>query len=78
VRRRPAIAHPPEATRYDATLIAALTLLCPIMAIGLGVIATGDQMDARMVVGAGAALTGVLIIVLKPPQLVQLFRPARR
>ena len=34
--------------KYEANLIAALMLMSPLMAIGLGVIITGDHFDARM------------------------------
>ena len=52
--------------KYEANLIAALTLICPLMAIGLGVIITGDQFDARMAVGTVVVLVGVLLIFLAP------------
>jgi transposase len=52
--------------KYEANLIAALTLICPLMAIGLGVIITGDQFDVRMAVGTVVVLAGVLLIFLAP------------
>ena len=52
--------------KYEANLIASLTLMCPLMAIGLGVLVTGDHFDARMLFGTAIALAGVLLILLKP------------
>jgi len=52
--------------KYEANLIAALTLICPLMAIGLGVIITGDHFDARMAVGTVVVLVGVLLIFFAP------------
>ncbi len=48
--------------RYEANLIAPLTLMTPLATIGFGVAITGDRLDARMLVGAGLALGGVLIV----------------
>ena len=52
--------------KYEANLIAALTLTCPLMAIGLGVLITGDHFDARMAAGTVVVLIGVLLIFLSP------------
>jgi drug/metabolite transporter (DMT)-like permease len=52
--------------KYEANLIASLTLMCPIMAIGLGVALTGDPFDARMMLGTAVVLAGVLLILLAP------------
>lgn len=51
--------------RYEANLIAPLTLMAPIAQIAFGVMLTGDQLSTRMVVGAGVALLGVLVIALR-------------
>lgn len=51
--------------RYEANLVSPLTLLTPLMTIGLGVQITGDRVDTRMIVGTAVALTGVLIIALR-------------
>ncbi|MDB5457512.1 MAG: hypothetical protein JWP92_3097, partial [Caulobacter sp.] len=51
--------------RYEANLIAPLTLMTPLMTIGMGVAITHDHFDARMAVGAGLALLGVLIIAVR-------------
>ncbi|MDB5432910.1 MAG: protein of unknown function transrane [Caulobacter sp.] len=51
--------------RYEANLIAPLTLMTPLATIGLGVAITHDHFDGRMAAGAGLALLGVLIIALR-------------
>jgi drug/metabolite transporter (DMT)-like permease len=51
--------------RYEANLLAPLTLMTPLSTIALGVLITGDRLDARMVLGAVLALLGVLIIALR-------------
>jgi O-acetylserine/cysteine efflux transporter len=48
--------------KYEANLIAALTLICPLMAIGLGVIITGDHFDGHMAIGTLVVFFGVLLI----------------
>lgn len=48
--------------RYEASLVSTLTLMTPLITIGLGVWITGDHIDAKMTVGSAIALTGVLII----------------
>ena len=52
--------------RYEANLIAPLTLISPLMAIGLGIWITNDHFDMRMAFGAALALLGVLIIAIRP------------
>ncbi len=52
--------------RYEANLLAPLTLMTPLATIALGVLITGDQLDTQMLIGAALALLGVLIIVLRP------------
>lgn len=52
--------------RYEANLVAPLTLMSPLMAIGLGIWLTNDYFDMRMAVGSGIALLGVLIIAVRP------------
>ena len=51
--------------RYEANLIAPLTLLTPIVTIALGVAITGDHFDARMAIGSTIALLGVLLVALR-------------
>jgi O-acetylserine/cysteine efflux transporter len=52
--------------RYDANLVAPLTLMSPLFTIGLGVALTGDHFDLRMGIGSALALLGVLIIAVRP------------
>ena len=58
--------------RYEANLISPLTLMTPLATIGLGVVFTHDPFDARMAVGAAVALAGVLIIAMRPNQIMLL------
>jgi O-acetylserine/cysteine efflux transporter len=58
--------------RYDANLISPLTLMTPLATIGLGVVITHDPFDARMAFGAAIALAGVLIIAMRPNQVMLL------
>ena len=51
--------------RYEANLLAPLTLITPLATIGFGVMITGDSLDMRMVVGSAIALTGVLIVAMR-------------
>ena len=51
--------------RYEANLIAPLTLITPLVTIGLGVAITGDHIDAQMALGSGLALAGVLLVALR-------------
>ena len=51
---------------YEANLISTLTLMCPLMAIGLGVVITGDSFDLRMIAGTVVVLAGVALILLAP------------
>jgi drug/metabolite transporter (DMT)-like permease len=64
--------------RYEANLIAPLTLMMPLMTIGLGVVITDDPFTPHMALGTVLALAGVLIIALRRDHvapLVQLWRP---
>jgi drug/metabolite transporter (DMT)-like permease len=58
--------------RYEANLISPLTLMTPLATIGLGVVITHDPFDARMAFGAAVALAGVLIIAMRPNQIMLL------
>ncbi|MEG3175992.1 DMT family transporter [Sphingomonas sp. RB3P16] len=51
--------------RYEANLLAPLTLMTPLGTIALGVMITGDQLDGRMIAGSALALLGVLAIALR-------------
>jgi O-acetylserine/cysteine efflux transporter len=52
--------------RYEANLVAPLTLMSPLFTIAFGVALTGDAFDARMMAGSALALLGVLVIALRP------------
>ncbi|MBO9709743.1 MAG: DMT family transporter [Caulobacter sp.] len=58
--------------RYEANLIAPLTLMTPLLTIGLGVAVTHDHFDIRMGIGTILALVGVLIIALRRNQVMPL------
>ena len=51
--------------RYEANLLAPLTLMTPLGTIGLGVLITHDPFDLRMGVGGALAMIGVLIVALR-------------
>lgn len=51
--------------RYEANLLAPLTLITPLATIALGIAITGDRLDNKMIVGTGIALIGVLIVALR-------------
>jgi len=51
--------------RYEANLLAPLTLITPLSTIALGVLITGDQLDQRMILGSALALCGVLIVAVR-------------
>jgi O-acetylserine/cysteine efflux transporter len=53
--------------RYEANLLAPLTLMTPLATIGLGILITGDPFDARMAAGAILALVGVLLVAIRWP-----------
>jgi O-acetylserine/cysteine efflux transporter len=48
--------------RYEANLIAPLMLMMPLMTVALGLLITGDRLDANVIGGAVLALLGVLVI----------------
>jgi O-acetylserine/cysteine efflux transporter len=52
--------------RYEANLVAPLTLMAPLFTIALGVWITHDRFDTRMALGSAVALAGVLIIAVRP------------
>ena len=64
--------------RYEANLISPLTLMTPLATIALGVLFTHDQFDPRMALGTAVALVGVLVIALRPNQMIALLVALRR
>lgn len=59
--------------RYEANLIAPLTLMAPLATIGFGIVLTGDHFGWRMAAGTAIALGGVLIIALRRSHVSALF-----
>lgn len=53
-------------SRHDVNVLQPLTLMMPLMTIGLGVLITHDPFGPRMAIGAAVAMLGVLIIALRP------------
>ena len=51
--------------RYEANLLAPLTLMTPLGTIGLGVLITNDHFDGRMAIGGALAMAGVLIVAMR-------------
>ncbi|WP_121210900.1 DMT family transporter [Maricaulis maris] len=51
--------------RYDATLIAPITLLAPLVGVVSGILLTGDPTGWRLFVGGALTLAGVGIIALR-------------
>jgi drug/metabolite transporter (DMT)-like permease len=52
--------------RYEANLVAPLTLISPLFTVGFGIWLTGDHFDLRMAFGTALALAGVFIIAVRP------------
>ena len=63
--------------KYEATLIAPLTLMTPLATIALGVIFTHDVFGLRMAVGTALALAGVLVIALRWNQVLAVLSRSR-
>ena len=51
--------------RYEANLVAPLTLMSPLFTIVFGIVLTHDRFDTRMAFGSALALAGVLIIAIR-------------
>lgn len=51
--------------RYDATLIAPLTLMAPLVGVFAGIMLTGDDFGPRLIFGSVLTLGGVAIIALR-------------
>lgn len=63
--------------RYEANLISPLTLMTPLATIVMGVFITHDAFGARMAFGTAIALAGVMVIALRPSQVVALLLKLR-
>ncbi len=62
---------------YEANLISALTLMTPLITIGMGVALLGDPFGPRMAVGSALAMSGVLIIALRRNQVMAMLMAVR-
>ena len=51
--------------RHDVSLIAPMTLFSTVFAVLFGVLLLGDVLTARIVLGGGLTLAGVLVLVLR-------------
>jgi len=61
--------------RYDASLVAPLTLIAPVIGVVLGVAVAGDPLTWRLALGGALALSGVAVVAARrartvPPELV--------
>lgn len=63
--------------RYEANLISPLTLMTPLATIALGVAIFHDPFGPRMMAGTLVALSGVLIIALRPNHVMPLLLAIR-
>ncbi|MDG1416890.1 MAG: EamA family transporter [Maricaulis sp.] len=52
--------------RYDATIIAPLSLMAPLTGVIAGVMLANDPISTQLLVGGGLALLGVTVIALRP------------
>lgn len=52
--------------RYEANMLAPLTLMNPLFTFGLGAMLTGDRFTLPMIAGSALALLGVLMVVRRP------------
>ena len=63
--------------RYEANMVAPLTLMMPLATIALGVTMLGDPFSLRMAIGTALALTGVLIIAVRRNQVMDFLMALR-
>lgn len=52
--------------RYEASVIAPLMILTPLMTVALGMLLTGDRFGWRTGIGSAVALAGVLVVTCRP------------
>ena len=62
---------------YEANLISALTLMTPLITIGMGVLLLDDPFGPRMAIGSALAMSGVLIIALRRNQVMAMLMAVR-
>lgn len=63
--------------KYEANLISALILVTPLTTIILGVTLLNDPFGPRLVIGSVLAIVGVLIIALRPNQVMSMLMAMR-
>jgi drug/metabolite transporter (DMT)-like permease len=63
--------------KYEANLISALTLMTPLITIGMGVVLLGDPFGPRMIIGSALAISGVLVIALRRNQIMAMLMAVR-
>ena len=63
--------------KYEANLISALSLMTPLITIGMGVVLLGDPFGPRMIIGSALAIGGVLVIALRRNQILALLMTFR-
>jgi O-acetylserine/cysteine efflux transporter len=51
--------------RYEVTLLAPLTLLTPVVAVAIGIIAMGEPINSHLLVGGGLTLAGVFLVAMR-------------
>lgn len=57
--------------RYPVTSVSPLTVLSPVFGVYFGVTLLGDQLSARMILGAIMTLTGVFIVALRERKIIE-------
>lgn len=63
--------------KYEANLISSLTLMTPMITIGMGVVLLGDPFGPRMMIGSALAISGVLVIALRRNQIMAMLMAVR-
>jgi O-acetylserine/cysteine efflux transporter len=51
--------------RYEVTLLAPLTLLTPVVAVAIGILAMGEPINSHLLVGGGLTLAGVFLVAMR-------------
>ena len=52
--------------KYEANLIAPLTLMAPLSGVAFGILVAGDPLGWRLAVGGAIALAGVALVAARP------------
>lgn len=52
--------------KHDVNVVAPLTLMSPLLTVGLGALLAREPLTTELLVGAAVAIAGVLVIVLRP------------